>query len=418
MSLLAENTPHEIAFSRNPILFQISTNNAYLIYKVHIETFHKSNQFQEVFSRTMIPDSLGIAQLYIQEILNSYLEYEIPDFEETANVEITKTIKRYYVEVDGYNSSGVNVESITINNSGDYYRVVKGGISHEEYPLAGFWENYHSANKPFLTWWGPSLNHYIGQQHYLNFVAPADDTAVYIRLVFTFANATTETQYVAAGTLSEYDYMRYPSYFDAVKTHLTGSEDDVVSYTFTLMHYSGAVYTAISETITYTLERRRDMKQAILYFNSLSGVDCLPLTGFTEKKFNIDRSTAEQSITDFSNALQGNYVDFDMKEAKQYSSFTGYMSRTEADMYRDLMLSSYVFFVESEQFVRILMRSIVEYDEIDTFVSLKVSFVFNYQNQNYTPKQLRTITPDTFRRLINDSGDLRLINSTDNRKFK
>jgi hypothetical protein len=412
LSLLIE--PYEIAFSKNPIYFQFSTTEPSLRAEIFIESFHYSNAFSKIITYDNLADEFGIVDLEIQDILNSQLKHVLPEYNIKHDLTIINSIKRYYIIVTEYDTDGNKVNTMVTTKK----HVVLGGISHEEYPTAKFWETYLPQEKIILSWQNSNLAITPEQPYFINFICSDDYTTygLWYDIKYYFDDNTTLTKAFQPTSSLPYKWQHYllPVSLEAMQAKYTGTKT-IVKYDVFFNSYDGSNFTQISETITINIDTTNyQFPNYFHYFNSLSGLDTLRTIGLTTSKYSNEAIQLEKSLKAIYKSQEGTSFQTNIYEIASYTTATGWLTKEALDHLRDMLISSSIFYIHKEQYIRILLKqsSITQKDD-EFLYSMIIKYRYNFNNNVYTPKQLRLGAPETFYNLIN-STDIKIINNQGN----
>jgi hypothetical protein len=157
MAIIVTKRPFERCFSGNPIHYELfsalAAGDADVFFEVKVR-FKKisSTIYQDVVVLPYAPVN-GYATVDLKEILDSKLEFELPQFDvdETKTWPAEKQTGHFYLQFREITPT--SVAPTWDDSESDYRRfVLKGGLNDFKYQGNNFWVNYFNVEKPFLSW--------------------------------------------------------------------------------------------------------------------------------------------------------------------------------------------------------------------------------------------------------------------------
>lgn len=358
MAITITKRPYTYNLSGNPVMYelysQLASENANIYFEVRIKFTPANNiSFAEVVTLPVYPVA-GTAKLDIKEILDSKLEYDLPDFnvnEKTATLAPGQT-GLFYIEfreivTDGSNPAWDDSES-------DYRRfVMKAGLDYFKYRGDNFWENYFNDNNPFLTWQQSGRLASRTERMYLAFLNKTELPS------FTEGEETVGPGlwtgmkvYYADGTNSIIEYVEVTDYSkDLVNFIPCGAAQwalDTIDPSKRILYWEVGMYytsdfantkTALNTPFKFYADNRNDYNAITLnYRNSLSGLDSVRIRGLID--YNLEYSFEQQDRTFLPDYFSGksitpNRVIANSREKLIYKGDIGHLGKEEQDRMRD-----------------------------------------------------------------------------------
>ncbi|MBK7691533.1 MAG: hypothetical protein IPJ31_10570 [Bacteroidetes bacterium] len=124
-------TPYEMSWSRNPLLwsFKINpftanniTNRTRVQFALMVETEFHSNSFVSVWNASEYPDAQGFVTIDLSAVLDTQLEFYVPNKQYVKFHKCKKQAKRYYLSYALHDNDG---QILAPADTGKYY-VAKG----------------------------------------------------------------------------------------------------------------------------------------------------------------------------------------------------------------------------------------------------------------------------------------------------
>src|SRR5436190_8437166 len=175
MAYQLKERPHKFCFSENPIRYLVEVTNPDTVgCAVDFELYALPIAYPIVLPGTLItkqtlyPNPDGKVYFYVEDFLNSYLEWELPALDNNDIVIATKQICKYYVRYRQITKNNPLPEYAT---DADNVRIaIKGGVAKEKFDRNNFFINYLPVKKPWLTW--QPAKHFIGieERRYLSYL--------------------------------------------------------------------------------------------------------------------------------------------------------------------------------------------------------------------------------------------------------
>ena len=399
MAIEITKRPFYYCFSKNPVAYQLysaaaaASPDAGFVFEIKVIFISIAGVTTETEAFRYTPVG-GYADADIQDIVESFLEYELPFFDpdETKVWPSAGQTGFFYIRFREISSS--NLAPSWDDSEKDFQSLgVKGGISRFKYQGNNFFTNYFNgdvprAARPFLTWQQSGRLAAVEERMYLAFllidyVAPLElkviATAWYVgggnqvidRDVPTDLNTV---YYLPAGaTQWGFDLSRQIWYWE-IKV-LDASDG-----------------TALSQTFRYEADNRADYNNIFLHYRtSLGGIDSVQLRGVIN--YDLDYDYTEVQKIQPSNYFDGHYFDrqkllTNNKELQTLRGDIGHLDKEEQDRLRDAFLERETWWAISKKWwpVNIVTKSIKQKSSESNRWNLPLDFTLAHEgDSSYTP---------------------------------
>lgn len=395
MAIEVRRRPYDHSFSGNPIHYQLFSDAAaadasiFFEYKVLIKNIGDVG-YTEVVTLQHYPTA-GLANIDIKDILDSKLEFKIPEFnvDETVYSTAEKQTAKYYIQVREISTA--SPDPAWDDSENEFERVVlKGGLNYFMYRGNNYWLNYYASQKPFLTWQKTNRLAALTERMYLawlNSVEEADSIPVKITTAYT--DGTTEAHTILiAGTKDSIIFI--PA--GATQLGLPDLDPEKAIYYWELQVTAiidGADPINVSEAFRYYADNRNDYNDITLnYRDSLGGLDSVRVRGVIEHDLNYE-------FTEQDRTFEPNYFDGDSiapkrviansKERKIYKGDIGYLAKEDQDRFRDSHLIREVWWERSVKWfpVVFITPSQKQKTSEDNLWSFPIQFALASDGDNY-----------------------------------
>lgn len=404
MSYQLTERPHKFSFSRNVIRYLVELSAPetpgaavdFELYALPIDEAYDetTNPGELITSQTLYPNPDGKVYFYIEDFLNSYLEWELPALTTNDIVAVGKQIKKYYIRYRGISKANptppwaTDAENIRI--------AIKGGIAKEKFDRNNFFINYLPDQKPFLTWL--PADHFIGtdERRYLTYLhdnigepsdpAPATALKLKARVVYTDGQQDTATKDFPA--LSESLLFHCPAGLDQLGLFDLQPDKQIWYYTVSVEDTDGNVYAEGYKL--YADYRKFYDVFSFIYHNSLGGIDTLRIRGDYDFEIQRESTDIEQATGgDFSGEELPTEVGIiNISKFDKYTGDAGWMnSRSQQDACQDLLLSDNVFRKVFGRWLRVvnMQKTQPMPSKDETKFSFPLQWRYTFNNTNYTP---------------------------------
>lgn len=392
MAITIIERPYGIAWSRNQIRFGFQTDTPVstpgLFIQVSIYFSFDTTNWTQVVTLSLLPDSLGACYADISRILDGMLSNFLPTV--NGGVEAAAgNVGNYYIqyrEITDANPAPAWSSDVNL-------KVIKGGLSYEQWRGSNFFTSYMVNNKAFLTWQKSGFLTDTEQTNFLFFLQIADSSG---QINATFKIHYTDNTEDSSKVLAIGDGSVYPRYsLWSIPTGIAQNSLDAVKPTGMIQWYEVTV-TDNSGVLAGPYRYNPDYRQFynLFYFNfinSLGGIDSIRILGQWEQEQ--DRSFDEVEMIDndyFSNTnnLPARSGQVNIVEQISYKGNAGFIHDVDVlDAYRELFLSSKVFqiFDAKWMFVVITPNKTSFAFNKQGLRHLPVEWQYSFKNRNYTP---------------------------------
>ncbi len=153
MSATILEAPYYYSFSKNQLRwkFYITSPTAAgckLQFKLMADSATDIAAVQRIFETELRPDSDGFLNVSVQDIVDSMIEYSVPNSDD-SNIVAGENIKFITIQYRRISDDDLDPEWII---DADPVYVIKGGIELLKADYNNYFYNYHGPNKVFATW--------------------------------------------------------------------------------------------------------------------------------------------------------------------------------------------------------------------------------------------------------------------------
>lgn len=338
---------------------QVINANFHLFLKILVFG-HTESGNQEIIPLDMLQLNSTEFNIQIQDILQKYVEFDVPQFEIANFATCEKSIN--FFKLIYYEAYGEPVTPKFLYES-DSFTVINGGLNELDFPGNTFFDGYVAPNCKFLTWQKRTKKITKQQDEWLAFLQLSDSAynRFALKLQIFYDDETDETQYLYdfEWDLETDDGFVYAGmhYFEAGWDYLVSpvaADSNVTKYKVTVVDYT--THNVISETFTFELIEEYSAKtRYFLFGNSLGWFDTLRTTG--ERV-----STLETTGEPLSKFLQSDYAITDGKRdmirpdaTLKFIQRTGWITKAESEYLVELLLSTRAYEIINHELVPIII---------------------------------------------------------------
>jgi hypothetical protein len=282
-------------FSKNPVWLVTEANlstpkpNLSFVCEVLIEDEYKSNVFSKKYD-TEHPARLdGTTDFNLQQVLNAYLDANVPDFGDMVPKMVGESFRRFYLRYfEKYGSPPVPAPSVQV----DTFYVLFGGLSDQEFAKNAFFKTYLDNIRPFLTWQPKSLLVDDLQHAYLHYVVTSPEInslRMFIRVVFDDGSNVGFSKGGTIQNVGPYEVYRFPAGIPQLELLGLNPSKTIREYSIELLDFN----TPVSERRTFIRTAPKKHYRRLLFLNSMGGWDSLLCRGRGKESLR----TQEESIS-------------------------------------------------------------------------------------------------------------------------
>lgn len=389
--------PYEISWSRNPILFSFKinpftandiTNRTRMLFALMVETEFMSNNFESVWSAVEYPDANGFVTIDLSAVLDTQLEFYVPNKQYVKFHRCKKQIKRYYLRYSMQDNDALMiVPADTIK-----YNVAKGGLSKEQWHRDQFFSSNILADHAPLH----NLERFehqtlrVDEPKWLYFMMP-DYISTFLKLVITPQNEL--------GALAAYDMLEQN--MSGVKWEIFCVPVDYATLDLAsniapgniCTFYTVAVWDDTNQMVdiaSYRMDHRPMYEaQYLLYRNSLGGLDTQSFLGEKDFDIEVQKSKAEiVQLSDYLNAFNMQRESFTIKSFRSQKSKanTGWINKNTTDRLIDMFLDKQVYSPLGNKLipVQIDSKTATLYKDVTKLYNLTLEWALAWMDENFT----------------------------------
>jgi hypothetical protein len=354
-----------------------------------------------------VVDDFGRIELDLQTVLDSTLEWHVPGFLLSSGLRCRKGIQRYYVVVDEIAADGTTSDTLTLDNGGEYFTCLKGGISYEQWKKGSYFDDYMVVGgiTKFLSWQNSdSTALRYDQPMWLNLLKTLDWSSrdMYAKWVLVYtdgssATATSIMPYLNTPNVGELYCFKVGACQNGWDQLHPSKQIDYIEFGL----YDDVTGDPMTEIRRYTLSYANQCRNRyFVYNNSLGGPDTLCLGYGEENGIELDDVRSGVWVkTDYSNGAvvpmqtQVHHIGERLKRKGN----TGSMSKFDINLLRQMLLAEMIYEIVPGGLLRdevrliginrssqkvFLYKNTVE--SVDPVFELEYEYAFN--NKSYTPE--------------------------------
>jgi hypothetical protein len=332
---------------------------------------------------------------YLQVVINSFLQYDLPTYNQQLFSECLNVFKRYYVKYWEQYGTPVTPKVLAMT---DIYGALKAGIPSHEFNTANKTIARYTNTGKFLT--RQPRTKYITkqQQEYLYIIAPftmPNLTAVAndLKITVSFNEKIPDVDIVVTlgiasllnlSTSQPEHTMIYCIPVGFLQLQLPYSIEEVSKYTVRLIYDSAALnYADSSETFTYIIDNDYYPDETFLYFtNSDSGFDTIRCTGVKEEAFEIENENVQRIKLYDAPVTTGEFSNINNLKKNTYKVSTGWITKAQADWLEDFFVAEQKFVDYKSMFVPIIVTSssVKKYDSKSGKIAYTIEYYHAFTN--------------------------------------
>lgn len=373
--------------SKNPVWLQLQADdpetkpNLSFLAEVWVEDVYESGNFEKKYSAEHPATSSGSTAFDMQEILNAFVELDLPTYKEDQIVRADSVFKRFHLKhTEKFGDPPVPSAFQTVET----FFVLFGGLSDQEFAKNTFFSSYLDNVKPFLTW-EPTLKRTSTKSHeFLHFAVVNNQIAeIHLFANIKYTDGSSQEQQLRSQIgVNAFEVYRIPAGYDQLSIG-EFSVQEVRSYEIYLKDGQNNL---ISEKREFLLVKALDRTRVFMYQNSLGGWSTL--TTFGNIQANIKTS---EEVVDRKLPVNFKYSDRErvvISKSGQINPkiYIGNLSNSERQHLIDFSISEQVFEVTESGYLPVGIQ--FDFTVEDTYDPVEeIGFtVVSPTTRNYTPR--------------------------------
>lgn len=393
-------SPPNITFSRNPIIFKFKINpftqaNINNRLRVQVELYMESSgytgDYKHVWTGFAFPNAQGFAEIDLQSVIDPQLTFFTPPLKYAQLFKCTGQYTGFYIRyflID-------NVDTATTPVSTTATTVAKGGISKEQFQGNSFFTDNIITNKQALHWDNAPNKIRPTEHKWLYFMLPfhtipVSELSLEVTLYFSGGGSTTYNTQHSYIFVYQGEIMCAPIHLDALDTTGRIPVGQQITSVLIYVFNDGAVVTQYQ----YDIDHRPILNAQTLYFrNSLGGIETLSILGV--KEFNIDVEIQQATQAPIIALLNGEQIqrqqaDYWSAHTPSTKANTGFLPLAQIKHLSDMLLSHQVFQILTKRIRPIYINSkqATLYTNTDKLYNLAIEFQHALNDKNYTAENL------------------------------
>lgn len=385
--------PHRYSYSKNPVRYFFNITNpdtpgCALEVELYIQDID-GDTGTLINSVTLYPNSDGEVYFYCEDMLDAYLDWQLPDLADNDVVAVKSQIKKYWIRYRQV--SAFNTVPAWATEENNIRLVIKGGVAKEKFSRNNFFVNYLVDEKAFLTWLPE--NHLIGaeERRYLTYFHNSEDLSpeLFLKARTVYVDGTQETATKSFPALSETRLFHVPA--GIAQLGLLDLHPDKQ-----LWYYSVSVEDAGGNVFANPYRLNVDYRQfydvfSFVYHNSLGGVDTVRVKGDYDIEVTRDFTETQSVLSydyDFATTLPIENGAINITHYDVYKGDVGWLNTSiMQDALKDMLLSGSVYRVVFGRWLPVmhLQKTQKMRAKEDTKWSFELQWRYTYDNTQYTP---------------------------------
>lgn len=340
----------------------------------------------------------------IWEYIDNELTYAYPEPSSSSVMNSSASIRQYKLVAEAYDEDNALQQTLTVDNSGDNYIAIKGGLSYELYASTDFFNTYLTTNKSFLTW-NSSATIHIQQKYYLPYLKTTSD-ALKLHAKVYYTDGTQESYSVADMNGDAWTLYQIPVGWEVLQNYLSISTTKT-PFRVDISIRKNADDSYVSEVFQLNIHATifRHSK-TFMYYNSLGGLQVLFATGSFEEEFKVT-TTGGSHLTDDNYQL---HINSYATARKSFQVAGGYVSKAEYKSLRDMLFCTAIIEQKELNVYIVIDKRNFNLNESDNLHNFSFSYAYNYEDRVASPDVLRVNT-NSFALLIDNADHAILIDS-------
>lgn len=393
MSVTINERPWNYNWSKNEIRYLFTIDNlsraglhlqVRLMYKV-------AGTFKELLILPLFPDNEGGIALYIQNYLDSLLEYDLPSIDSPLTHAARQSA---IVRIDYREVTNTDYDPDWIEDTFTF-AVLKGGVEQEKHSRNNSFINYFISENRFLSYQASGKYIYIDQPQYLSFIQHTYHESLNIYLKVFFADGTIGNDAFTLLT-SEDELLFHVRLFDYVSDFLGPDGQhllkDIAAIEVKLTAEPGGTAMDVSETVRFNILHRPLYDYFdLVYHNSVGGIDSIRLSGEAAIQYerSVEDGGAGMSLTEWQQPVKSHQRNYSaISLTKKRSGDIGYLpSRKQQEVCMEILFSKSIYEVNDGYFIPVL--AIAQNTELRKTTDKKYGFALEWKlaisNNSFSP---------------------------------
>lgn len=366
--------------------------NYSVLFEVYFEATLRGGDYALAAQLKSTPDSDGYMSFDISSILEAECragladpvvpEWGTSDTYEGAN------LRRYYIRFTEQYGTPIVAQEWEYD---DVRVCMNGGVSQSVW-AAGDYLSGLSATDSLLTWMPDGRKIGLDQPEFLAWYNwDVEDRYVVVEMKWTNITngaVSTATQHFTEVRVRPKEVGMLP-----VNPTLLGldAESNAYKYQVRVVYLDGATYIGVSQWRTYLIDRDYYRSERyVQYLNGFGVPECWRCTGVWGKKLGVDRQVAEVPLLPDYNEFATNRFQFSTVWDQELTYRTGYLTKGQADVLQEMLISGEVYDVSSEGYIplRITTNSFQVTDTDEDLHSYQFTAQPRLDMRNYSKTKL------------------------------
>lgn len=334
--------PNTLSSSGNKIYFKVRAGNYTatdhrLIAVIYVENTPNSNTFTPLPEMNLDTDDFGYADIDISRILHRRMKIEIPDINNTQVHQLQKLTLRFKIIFTEMWSLQTASKETSI------FTTIHSRINFNIYPLQKITD--WLTEKNYLTQADSLIETYPGSIHYLTCIFKTPGK--YIFNLTAYYNDQTQIQQIFSTQEVLFANCAYIIPAGLRHRNLAIANKTLIKYEILVTdEANNTIFKKVTFQVTYK------SRKCLIYANRLGGID----TFFIEKQINtlkIEKENYLQYLPENYSGSDANILSNTIEITDTYEANSGYISRKQQELSKELLISDYVFLVTANSFVAV-----------------------------------------------------------------
>lgn len=394
--------PAYISFSKNEIRYVFTTdkhNEPGCAVEIKIVTRKLGQQTNnQLVSFVVYPDATGRIYLTIQDYLDGALEPFMPTLNGTLIQPAETQQLKYWIEYRELTTALTQTPDFI---SDDFYTkvVLLGGVEEMKFLRDNWFATYHRTKLPFLTYQPAAKPVAPDQRHYITFLSDGAPGTSTVRFIVHYTDNTSITKDITFNTTDNFLFH--------INTGIKENGLQLLS-TATIWKYEVRVVQIIqpnplmlprtiiqANPYTFLVNYTNTYQHYdLIYFNSISGLDCIRVRGEVAKSTSITFDDTERILAnrDYNTTKPASqFGTTNRAKRNTYKGDIGWQSNPdEQEALTELLLSPAIFQEVAGRWISIIsLRKSQDFaTALENKWNFPIEFSYGYSDRSFTPEAL------------------------------
>lgn len=394
MAISITQRPHIYCFSKNPVQYtfdvpDFAAAGAFLNIRIYTRVVSAAAGTETLLYDDKIKPPAAAVEYNLQDILDSALIYQLPNFSGTQIQTDLTHVKEYFITYRFITDADPDPAFFT---DADKFRyIVKGGIANPLWDWNNYFINHLQVIKPFLTW--QPNNRFVGlmDEFFITWLNQTATEPLSLNAFVEYTDGTSNGVQIPFGDSGEKQLYNIMAGAEALGLNALEPTKKIYRYILQVEETNnpGNKHT---ETYNYYIDYRQFYYTKFFhYYNSLGGLECVRIRGEIQSDINITFSESEKYqggvIIGTPNTEQ--YIQSAISKTDSFKAEVGYLhTAAEKDVLQELLLGKFKWERIYSRNMRIYVttRNAPMANTSERLHSLAIEWRYTFTNTVYTPQ--------------------------------